>query len=99
MLRILIVAATLAVAGSPSAQTADDSHNPAIKDSAAKMTAAPAKGANSFTEKQARQRLAKAGYTVTSLTKDANGVWTGSATKDGKTSTVGLDFKGNVTAQ
>ena len=97
--RTLIAAAALALAGSASAQMTDSSTNAAVKDSAPRATSAPAKGHNSFTEGQARKRLAKAGYAVSSLTKDANGVWTGSATKAGKTMTVGLDYKGNITAQ
>jgi len=99
MFRIVIAAAVLAIAGPVAAQQTDTSSNAAVKDSSAKMASAPAKGANSFTEKQARKRIAKAGYAVTSLTKDDNGVWTGTATKGGKSMTVGLDFKGNVTAR
>ena len=97
--RTLIASAALAMAASASAQMTDNSTNAAVKDSTAHTTTAPAKGHNSFTESQARKRLAKSGYVVTSLTKDANGVWTGSATKGGKTMTVGLDYKGNITAQ
>jgi hypothetical protein len=55
-------------------------------------------GANSFTETQARQHIAKSGYSqVSHLTKDKDGVWRGTAQKDGATVHVGLDFKGNVT--
>lgn len=55
------------------------------------------KGANSFTEGEARRRLEKAGFRdVKDLTKDADGIWGGSATRDGKPATVGLDFRGNV---
>jgi len=97
--RTLIAAVALAVAGSASAQMTDTSSNAAVKSSAPRATAAPAKGHNSFTEGQAKKRLAKAGYSVSTLTKDVNGVWTGSATKAGKTMTVGLDYKGNITAQ
>ena len=91
--------ATLALAtGAASAQQAG-SHNPAVKDSDPHMMTAPAKGANSFTEDQARKRLAKAGYSrVGGLTKDADGVWMGTGTKNGKSVTVGLDFKGNITS-
>lgn len=71
--------------------------NPAIKDSAPRMKASATKGANSFTQAQARKRLAKAGYMTSRLTKDADGVWMGQATKGGKTVNVGLDFKGNIT--
>jgi hypothetical protein len=55
------------------------------------------KGANSFTEGEARRRLEKAGFhDVKDLKKDADGIWGGSATMDGKPANVGLDFKGNV---
>lgn len=55
------------------------------------------KGANSFTEDEARRRLEKAGFhDVKDLKKDADGIWGGSAMMDGKSTTVGLDFKGNV---
>ena len=54
-------------------------------------------GANSFTEAQAKERIMKAGYTsVVGLKKDDQGIWHGTGTKNGKTNTVGLDFKGNI---
>ena len=71
--------------------------NPAIKDSTPHSMTSATRGANSFTQAQARKRLAKAGYMTSRLTKDADGVWMGSATKGGKTVNVGLDFKGNIT--
>lgn len=61
---------------------------------------APLKGANSFTEGQAKDRVVAAGFTsVSSLAKDGDGVWRGSAMKDGKTVKVAVDFKGNVVSQ
>jgi hypothetical protein len=58
---------------------------------------APLKGANSFTETQAKDRAIAAGFTsVSSLTKDDAGIWRGSAMKDGKAIKVAIDFKGNV---
>ena len=60
----------------------------------------PAKGANSFTMKQARYRISKKGFShVTGLAKDANGVWRGQGTKDGQPVQVWLDYKGNVGQQ
>jgi hypothetical protein len=57
----------------------------------------PAKGANSFTKGQARNRIVKMGFSkVTSLSKDKDGVWRGSAQKDGQSVDVWLDYKGNV---
>jgi uncharacterized protein with FMN-binding domain len=61
---------------------------------------APLKGANSFTEGQAKDRAIAAGFTsVSSLAKDGDGVWRGSAMKDGKSVKVAVDFKGNVVSQ
>ena len=58
---------------------------------------APLKGANSFTESQAKDRAQAAGFTsVSSLVKDGDGVWRGSAMKDGKSVKVAVDYKGNV---
>ena len=58
------------------------------------------RGANSFTEGEARSRLEKAGYgEVKDLKKDDDGIWRGSAMLDGKPANVGLDFKGNVAVQ
>lgn len=62
--------------------------------------AAPAKGANSFTEGQAQSRLEKAGFSnVTDLKKDDNGIWRGKAQKGSETADVWLDYKGNVGEQ
>jgi hypothetical protein len=61
---------------------------------------APLKGANSFTEAQARGRAEHYGFTaVSAMTKDADGIWRGNATHDGKSGKVAVDFKGNVVAQ
>ncbi|QIG50396.1 hypothetical protein G5V57_23290 [Nordella sp. HKS 07] len=58
---------------------------------------APLEGANSFTEGQAQDRVLAAGYAdVSTLTKDDKGIWRGTATKDGTTVKVAVDYKGNV---
>ncbi|SFM17311.1 hypothetical protein [Methylobacterium pseudosasicola] len=58
------------------------------------------KGANSFTEGEARARLEKSGYAdAKDLMKDGDGIWRGTAMHGGKPVKVGLDFKGNVSAQ
>lgn len=55
------------------------------------------KGANSFTEGQAKSRLEGAGFSdVTSLAKDGDGIWRAKAKKDGKSVDVGVDYKGNI---
>lgn len=62
-------------------------------------TEVSAKGANSFTEAQARKRMQDHGYNVVgNLLKDGNGVWHAEVTKGAaKESTmVALDFKGNL---
>ena len=58
------------------------------------------KGANSFTEGQAKSRLEGAGLTnVTELKKDDDGIWRGKAMRDGKSVGVGFDYKGNIAAE
>jgi hypothetical protein len=79
------------------AQPAANSHNPAIKDGSPRPTSTAAQGRNSFTEDQAKGRLSKAGYTgVGKLTKDKDGVWRGTAMKNGAKINVGVDYKGDV---
>jgi hypothetical protein len=58
---------------------------------------APLKGANSFTEGQAKDRAVANGATeVAELKKDDDGVWRGMAKQDGKSGQVAVDYKGNV---
>jgi len=57
----------------------------------------PARGANSFSEGEARRRIEGAGFSgVGALRKDDGGVWRGTATKNGASAQVWLDYKGNV---
>ncbi len=70
----------------------------------ARSTLSPAKalekGANSFTEGQARSRIESAGFTqVTGLHKDDQGIWRAKAMRDGKPVEVGFDYKGNIGAE
>jgi len=61
---------------------------------------APAKGSNSFTEGQAKSRIADNGFgNVSDLKKDDDGVWRGRAQKNGTQVSVWLDYKGNVGTQ
>lgn len=89
-------------------QAADNTNGPAVAAStegnqAVDMTptqdaASLAAGANSFTEDQARSALQNAGYMVSGpLTQDANGVWMGTATREGAEAMVGIDYKGAIT--
>jgi hypothetical protein len=71
--------------------------NPAISTTPANTSATPLAGANSFTEGEARNRIEARGFTaVSDLKKDDQGIWRGTAAKDGQTVKVALDFKGNV---
>ena len=57
----------------------------------------PAHGANSFSRKEARRRIAAHGFTqVADLRKDTDGVWRGTAMMQGSSVGVWLDYKGNV---
>jgi hypothetical protein len=63
---------------------------------------APAAGANSFTESEAKSRIEAAGYfKVSHLVKDKDGIWRGTATKAGSDSgvNVALDYQGNVVSR
>lgn len=107
MKRVLATAAIMLLAG-PSfagvavAQTTPQQANPhpstpAIANTHANNPGAPAVGANSFTEAQAKSRIAKAGYTrITGLVKDKDGVWRGRAYNGKATVPVALDYQGNV---
>ncbi len=97
-LQIIIAAAAATMATGAFAQADTGSHNPAVKNATVHTTAMAAKGRNSFTQSQAQGRIAKAGYTdVSKLAKNPNGVWQGTAMKDGAKVNVALDYKGNVT--
>jgi hypothetical protein len=61
---------------------------------------APAAGRNSFTQKQATVRLQDQGYSrVSTLKADADGIWRGTAMKNGVKHNVAVDYQGNVRAQ
>jgi putative membrane protein len=69
-------------------------------DTAPTTDAAQTPGASSFTEAQARGAIEAAGYTdVGVLTQDANGLWKGTAMRDGKSTSVSVDYKGAVSTQ
>ena len=61
---------------------------------------APLKGANSFTEAQAKDRALAAGFSnISALKKDDDGIWRGTATQDEKSVSLAIDYKGNVVGQ
>lgn len=71
--------------------------NPAVKSMDANNSTTPVAGANSFTMSQARSAIQAKGYTkVAGLKKDKDGVWRGTATKDGQSGPVSVDYQGNV---
>jgi putative membrane protein len=87
------------IATTGDAASATSSTTPAVSTTDTANPAAPVPGANSFTEDQAKSRIQDAGFSdVSALTKDDKGIWRGQATKDGKTTTVALDYQGNVVA-
>ena len=60
---------------------------------------APLKGANSFTEGQAKDRAVAHGLgNVSGMKKDNDGIWRGTAMQDGKQVQIAVDYKGNVVA-
>ena len=94
---LLALAGLCLVACQPEA----DKTNPAVATDEAvaeREAAAPAIGANSFTQEQARERIEAAGYTgVTELTKGEDGIWRAVASLGGQTQEVSVDYQGNVT--
>lgn len=99
MKRLTLAFALVALAGPTVAQPAakSDPQTPAVVTQDSVRPAAPAKGANSFTETQARTRISDAGFSdITALAIDNDGVWRGKATKRGTEHDVALDYKGNV---
>ena len=99
----LAIAALLAfVASGALAQTQmpaakDGPQNPAVKTDQNRQAAGPVKGANSFTEGEAKSRIEARGFAnVADLKKDDDGIWRGRAMKDGRQVRVALDYQGNV---
>lgn len=80
--------------------TATDGDTPAVATPDSTNATAPVEGANSFTEDQAKERMAEAGYAdVTELMLDDKGVWQAKGMKDGKSVAVSMDYQGNVVAK
>jgi hypothetical protein len=71
---------------------------PAVATPSSTNPTAPVEGRNSFTEAQARSRIAKAGFTnISALTKGEDGVWRAMAKKAKESHRVSLDYQGNIT--
>jgi hypothetical protein len=100
-MRFILAAActVLLTAGVASAQTDSQNgpQNPAVKGMHDNNASAPVAGANSFTMSQAKSQIEAKGYThVMHLKKGEDGVWRGTATKDGHSTQVSVDYQGNV---
>lgn len=101
MRRTMLAMAAAALSFSPVlAQTQPAPDTPAVVTPDSTNPTAPVEGANSFTEEQAKSRIADAGYTdVSDLKLDDKGFWRGTAMKDGASVSVALDYQGNVTSE
>jgi putative membrane protein len=100
MKKLLLPAIALAATCSVSAlaQPANSDNNSAVKETHTVNADGPSRGANSFTEGEARGHIENAGFThVSKLSKDNDGVWRGTAIKHGHRVSVAVDFKGDVT--
>lgn len=94
------VAAAPANATDPGGAISPPQANGAVNTDANTTNGAMAAASTSFTEGEAKGHIENAGYTdVTGLQKTADGLWTGSAKKDGKPVAVSVDFKGAVTSR
>ena len=102
---VVIAISVAAVSHGAVAQTArptanPDASTPAVANPNTNNPGAPAAGANSFTESQAKSRIEAAGYSnVSGLIKDKDGIWRGKASKGGTTFDIALDYQGNVVAK
>lgn len=95
----LVGATTFGAYAQTSTTPSTDGDTPAVAMPEDKNATAPVEGANSFTEDQAKERIAEAGYAdVAALKLDDKGVWRGTAMKDGKSMNVALDYQGNIIA-
>ena len=80
--------------------TTSEGDTPAVATTDTKNAGVLVEGENSFTEDQAKGRIADAGYTdVSALKLDDKGIWRATVSKGGKSMSVGLDYQGNVVAQ
>jgi opacity protein-like surface antigen len=99
---LLGIAAATAMATSVQAQQQPANPNPntpaIVTPNSPNNSTAPAEGANSFTEGQAKSRLESNGFSgVSGLAKDGQGVWRGKAMRAGQSVDVSVDYQGNIT--
>lgn len=102
-MRLALIAAVAALVSSsafaqssmPPAQPGPQ--NPAVHTGDANNSNMPVAGANSYTQDEAMNRIKAKGFThISMLHKDDQGVWRGTAMRDGKSGPVSVDFQGNV---
>lgn len=101
LISIVAVTATFVMGSAIAADlTLSAPHNPAVKTTEVNNPGAPVAGANSFTQGEAKSRIASRGFSnISALKKDKSGIWHGKARKDGKVVDVSLDYEGNVVTQ
>jgi len=96
-MKTIIFATLISVGAAFGAMAQTATTSPAPSPIAPADANAPLPGANSFTEGQAKSRLEANGYSaITELKKDEQGVWRGTATHDGKSTAVSVDYRGNI---
>lgn len=101
-MKIITLAFASACLIAPSSVFAQDTgksspETPAVATPESNNPDAPVKGANSFTEGQAKSRFEEAGYTgVSGLKLNEHGIWEASAMKGNEKLDVQLDYQGNV---
>lgn len=96
---VFSVAASAAMAQTTAPAT-NDTGNAAVATSSSNNAGKPVPGANSFTAEQAKSHIEAKGYTdISALTKDKDGIWRGTGSKDNATHEVALDYQGNVFGQ
>jgi putative membrane protein len=97
MLKKFALSLVMGVAAVGPAMAQQAPANPPISTPSTPPAAAPAPGANSFTEAQAKMRLENQGFTgVSALMKDKDGIWRGMASKAGRSVNVSVDYQGNI---
>ena len=90
-----------AIAQNTTPATNPDASTPAVANRHANNPRAPAAGANSFTEAQAKSRIQAADYSnIFHLVKEKYGIWRGKAFKQDRTLVdVALDYQGNIVSK
>jgi hypothetical protein len=92
---LLLLLTPVVLAQTPPAQPQNS--NSAVNLGGQKNSDKPVKGANSFTEEQAKRRMQESGYEgVSELKKGDDGVWRAKALRGRTQFEVSVDYQGNV---